>query len=171
MKIFKVYGKSVGLFNVRYDEEKNYDLVVLVRKKFPHLVIEAISPKCILGYAHAKKIIAVSLYAQKHRQLLSKKLQTDILLRFAVTTQISQAIKTAGIKKHSNFVIVAIGTKRSLVELADFITPHLAYGVDYKRNAEFLQKQFGISKKHFGATISKTALEDLMVERATVLFQ
>jgi hypothetical protein len=42
--------------------------------------------------------------------------------------------------------------------------------IDYKKNSKSLQKQFKISKKHLGAVDSETPLEDLMVEKAAVLF-
>lgn len=167
---FKIYNAYVELFNVSYTKGKNYNFLDSIRKKFPDLILEGISSKCILSPTHAKKIIGLSLFAQKHEILLSKKPQTDILLRFAATTQISEAIKTVGIERYNNFTIVAIGKKSSLNRLFDFLAEY-HNSVDYKKNFSFLQKQFKISKKHLAAADSKTPLEDLMVEKAAILFQ
>jgi tRNA threonylcarbamoyladenosine modification (KEOPS) complex Cgi121 subunit len=131
--------------------------------------MEGVSSRCILSITHAKKIIGLSLFAKKHNILLSKKLQTDILLRFAATTQISEAIKEVGIEGHNHFTIIAMGNKSSLSKLGGFLATHLV-SIDYKKNSKYLQKQFKISKKHLDAVDSKTPLEDLMVEKAAVLF-
>jgi tRNA threonylcarbamoyladenosine modification (KEOPS) complex Cgi121 subunit len=55
---------------------------------------------------HAKKVLTLSLHAKKNDTLLSKKIETDILLRFAVTTQISHAINVAGRKLNMDFLIM-----------------------------------------------------------------
>lgn len=166
---FKIHNTWVEIFSVAYKKGKNYDFLNSIRKKFPRLTVEGISSKCILSHTHAKKIIGLSIFAQKHNLLLSKKLQTDILLRFAATTQISEAIKTIGIEQEKDFIIIAIGKKSSLNGLRDFLTSYLN-SVDYQKNSKFLQRQFKISKKHLNSVDSKTQLEDLMVEKAAILF-
>ena len=55
--------------------------------------------------------------SDKANVLLSKKLETDILLRFAATTQISDAISSVGIKPKNNFILIAIGNKTALDKL------------------------------------------------------
>jgi len=166
---FKIYNTWVELFSVTYERGKNYDFLALTRKKFPDLIMEGVSSRCILSITHAKKIIGLSLFAKKHNILLSKKLQTDILLRFAATTQISEAIKAVGIEGHDGFTIIAMGKTSSLNKLGSFLATHLV-STDYQKNFKPLQKQFKISKKHLDAVDSKTPLEDLMVEKAAVLF-
>jgi len=166
---FKIYNTWVELFNVTYDAGKNYDFLDSARKKFPSLIMEGISSKCILSVTHAKKIIELSLFAKKHEMLLSKKLQTDILLRFAATTQISEAIKAVGIEKHDDFTVIAMGTRSSLNGLWSYLAAHLVL-TDYQKNFKSVQKQFKISKKHLATVNSNTPLEDLMVEKAAILF-
>jgi len=166
---FKIYNTWIEIFNVTYGVGKNYGFLDSARKKFPDLIMEGVSSRCILSITHAKKIIGLSLSAKKHNTLLSKKLQTDILLRFAATTQISEAIKTVGIEGYDDFTIIAIGTKSSLNGLGGFLATHMI-SVDYKKNSRSLQKQFKISKKHLDTVDSKTPLEDLMVEKAAILF-
>jgi len=165
---FRVSNQSAELFCVKNTPGKNYDFLNSVRKNFPDLVLEGISSRHILGVTHAKKILGVSLFAQKHNSLLSKKLETDILLRFGVTTQISDAIKSVGIENHEVFTIVAIGKKSSLdrlcKSLAKFLSP-----VKFEANSKLVQKQFGITQKHLDSVDSKFPLEDLLAEKAAVL--
>lgn len=165
---FKVDGQCVELLSISHKKEKNYSLLESARKKLPSLVIEGIASNCILGPAHAKKIIGLSLYAQKHRYLLSKKLQTDILLRFAATTQISQAVRTVGIDRADDFTIISIGKKPLQDKLYRHVAPYLSRP-QYRNSPRHLQILFKISKKHIMAASSKTPLEDLLVERAAVL--
>jgi tRNA threonylcarbamoyladenosine modification (KEOPS) complex Cgi121 subunit len=103
--------------------------------------------------------------------MLSKKLETDILMRFACTTQISQAIKTAGLKPNQSSIIIALGKKSSLAKLRSDLKSYLNSKTSLKNNSQFLKKQFNISKKQIDSIYSKNPLEDLLVEKAAVLFQ
>lgn len=167
---FKVMTKTVELYNVKNHKGKNYDFLLSLRKKFPRVTIEGISSNNIASVLHAKKIISLSLYAQKHNLLLANKLGSDIMLRFAATTQISEAIKTTGIEKDDVFTIMVIGAKSALDDMYDVLDPHLTM-INYHNNAKYLQKQFNITQKHLNALDSKTPLEDLLAEKAAILFQ
>jgi tRNA threonylcarbamoyladenosine modification (KEOPS) complex Cgi121 subunit/molybdopterin converting factor small subunit len=167
---FKIYNVWVELFKVAHQKGMNYEFLDSIRKEFPELFLQGISSKSILSQTHAKKIIGLSLYAQKNKLLVSKKLQTDILLRFAATTQISEAIKSVGIERHDNFTIIAIGKKSSLSRVGRFLASHLSSSVDYQKNFNSVQKHFKISKTYLDSVDSKMPLEDLLVEKAAVLF-
>jgi len=166
----KVCGKNVSLYNIIHEKGKNYKFLAKVRKKFPDIIMEGISSKNIASVSHVSKIVALSLYAQKHNLLLSKKRETDILLRFAATTQISVAIKMLGIEQQDEFTIIAVGSKSLLARLYQYLKPYLKE-IDYTKNSKYIQKQFKISKKQIQSVISKTPLEDLIVEKAAVLVQ
>ncbi|WP_255486607.1 KEOPS complex subunit Cgi121 [Candidatus Nitrosotenuis sp. DW1] len=166
---FQVCAKSAELFCVRVPG-KNYDFLNSARKNFPDLTLEGISSRHILGVQHAKKIVGLSLFAQKHNSLLSKKLETDILLRFGMTTQISDAVKTVGIANSDVFAIIAIGKKSSLDGLYEFLEPFLTR-VSFENNSGVIQKQFKITKRHLGSVDSKTPLEDILAEKAAVLIR
>ena len=167
---FKVDSKNAELFCIKNQKGKNYDFLTLLRKKFPALVMEGVSPKTITGILHAKKILAQTIYAKKHRLLLAKKTETDILLRFAATTQISGAINAVGIEKLDEFVIIALGNKSALDKIHNHLCPNLT-SIDLSKNSKYLQKLFGITKRHLGAVESKNPLEDLLAEKAATLFQ
>ena len=140
-----------------------------MRSKYPHLNIQAINSRFILGVRHAKKILGISLYAQKNNTLLSKKIETDILLRFAGTTQISHAINIAGRKLNRDFLIIAIGKKSTLNRLYSELKPSINAKALLKNNNQFLKKQFKISKKQTSVILSKNPLEDIIVERSAIL--
>jgi len=161
---FMICNKSAELFHVK-NAKKNYDFLNSTRKNFPSLVLVGVSSRHILGVTHAKKILGISLFAQKHHSLLSKKLETDILLRFGLTTQISDAIKTVGIDG-GDFTIIAIGKRQALDKLHQSLGPLLH---TFEADSKFVQKQFKITKKHLISVDSGTPLEDLLVEKAAVL--
>ena len=102
------------------DDKLDRDFLNNLRQKFPELRIQSVSLKFLLGKSHAQKIINISLTAEKNQILLSKKLETDILMRFACTYQISKAIKSVGITSQKNFLVIAIGRKTSLDKLYNF---------------------------------------------------
>ncbi len=134
--------------------------------------IQAVSARFVLGKSHIEKIVGVSLEAQRRKILLADRLATDLLLRFAATTQISKAIADLGIRPNRDFVVIALGTKRALArvdrELSDISNPGLlSSGPD---NKPFVKRYHKITKKHTDAISSKTPLEDLLLERASILF-
>ncbi|MBM3896360.1 MAG: thiamine biosynthesis protein ThiS [Thaumarchaeota archaeon] len=165
---FLIYNKTVEIFAIK-KQNPNIEFLDKLREKFPNIIIQGISSNFILGPSHVKKIILLSLYAKKNNILLSKKLETDIIMRFAGTNQIIQAIKIVGVRNNEDFIIVAIGKKLLLDRLYDYLKSFLT--TLPKNNQSFLKKQFNISSKHLDAASSKTPLEDLLTERAAVLFR
>ena len=117
---------------------------------------------------HAKKILLLSFSAKRSNTLLSKKLETDILLRFAGTTQINDAINNVGITKNQNFFLIGIGKKSLLDKLHRKILPNLNYPF-LEDNSTFIKKYFRISDKNIKVVNSKTPLEDLLCENAAIL--
>ena len=167
---FTIADSNVEIFDISINRELDIEFLNKLRKKYPYLIIQAVNPRFILDVSHIKKILALSLYAKKNKTLLSKKIETDILLRFACTTQISQAIKVAGRKPKNDFVIIAIGKKPTLDRLNSDLMSYLNLKPLSKNNHEFLKKQFKISKKQMSALSSSNPLEDILVEKAAVLF-
>ena len=165
---FKILNQNIELFKCK--KTKIIDSIFLdsLRIEFPDLVIQAISSNFILSNEHVKKILSISILAQKHNLLLSKKLETDILLRFAGTTQISDAIKNLGLATSQNFLLISIGTNKSLNKLHKTILPNLTNSGSYA-NPKSVEDYFKISKKNIDAIDSKTPLEDLLTEKASIL--
>ena len=166
---FKLYGRLIQLVEVRGNKKFTIHFFDDLRKRYPKLKLQAISSNYVQSMSHLKKILHLSLIHERRGTLLAQKLETDILLRFAITTQISNAITTAGIQQNKNFLIIGIGSKQSLNSLYDELEPNLLVPFT-KDKTRILKKTFGISKRHIDTVDTDTPLEDILVEKATVLF-
>ena len=165
---FEFSKKLIQVIEIKSQKSIDVKFIDDLRKKYPKIILQAVSSNYILNNYHLKKIISLSIESEKNNILLSKKLETDILMRFALTTQISDAIKHVGIKPNTNFSIIAIGNKKTLnslyLELKSISTLMFS-----KNNESFLKKRFKITTKHTDSIISKNPLADILVEKATVL--
>ncbi|MEK0347316.1 MAG: KEOPS complex subunit Cgi121 [Nitrosopumilus sp.] len=165
---FQVLKKQIQIIEII--GQKTIDLKFLdnLRKRYPKIQLQAISSNFILNYYHLKKILSLSLESKKNDILLSNKLETDILIRFALTKQISDAIINAGIKPKTNFILIAIGNKKMLNSLYIELLP-LLVNLFSKNNDLFLKKYFKITKKQLNSVYSKYPLEDILIEKAAIL--
>ena len=167
---FKIFNNNVNLLEIKRIDDPIHFLDDL-RTKYTDLVIQGIRPCFVLSSDHAKKIIAISLVARKDGIMLSNKIETDILMRFACTKQINDAIQKVGLQRKQDFILIVIGRKQSLNKLVDELRTHLKSNLISIKNSTFLKKEFKISKKQLEAVTSNTPLEDLLVEKAAVLFR
>jgi len=167
--VFTISKNTVQIMEINGKKNIGVDFLDGLRSDSKKLKIQAISSTFVLNLSHLKKILSLSLIAEKEGILLSNKLETDILMRFALTSQISDAITKAGIKPGKNFILIAIGDKKQLNLLSSKLLEH-SVDMFSKDNSKFLQKQFGINNKQLNAVLSKSPLEDLLVEKAAVLF-
>lgn len=166
---FQISNSYIELFDVKANQKLNINFLDYLRLKFPNLILQAISSNYILSKSHTQKIISISLMAKLNNIILSKKIETDILLRFAGTTQINDAIKLVGIKSEDDFVIIAIGKKIQLSRLFHDIESLLNKTPLSKNNHDFLKKKFNITTKQMDTISSKWQLEDLLTEKAAIL--
>lgn len=166
--LYKIASKHIQVIQIK--GQKTIDVTFLdnLRKKFPKIQLQATSSQFVLNSSHLKKILSLSIESEKKKILLSKKLETDILMRFALTSQISSAISSAGIKPKTNFILIAIGNKKTLDSLYDELFS-LTTPLFSKNNDTFLKNYFKISKKQIDSVYSKNPLEDVLVEKAAVL--
>ena len=167
--VFKIFKKNIQVFEIKGQKNIDHKFLEDLRKKYSKLQIQAISSQFILNSNHLEKILLISLESEKKQILLSKKLETDILMRFALTSQISDAIKKVGIKSKSNFILIAIGTQNSLNSLNTEISS-ISIPLFSKNNSSFLKKQFKITKKQIDSIYSNKPLEDILSEKAAILF-
>ena len=165
---FEFSKKIIQVIEIKGQKSIDVKFIDDIRKKYPKITLQAVSSNYILNNYHLKKIISLSIESEKNNILLSNKLETDILMRFALTTQISDAIKNVGIKPNTNFTIIAIGNKKTLNSLYLELKP-ISILMFSKNNESFLKKRFKITAKHTDSIISKNPLADILVEKATVL--
>ena len=165
---FEFSKKIIQVIEIKGQKSIDVKFIDDIRKKYPKIILQAVSSNYILNNYHLKKIISLSIESEKNNILLSNKLETDILMRFALTTQISDAIKNVGIKPNTNFTIIAIGNKKTLNSLYLELKP-ISILMFSKNNESFLKKRFKITAKHTNSIISKNPLADILVEKAAVL--
>jgi len=166
--IFGIEKKQIQVLEIRGQKTIGIQFIDDLRKKYPKIKFQAVSSNFILNASHLKKILSLSINAEKNNILLSHKLETDILMRFGLTLQISNAISSAGMKPSTNFILIAIGNKNYFNSLYSELSP-LCVNLFLKNNDLFLKKHFNISKKHIDTVYSKTPLEDILVEKASIL--
>jgi len=106
---FEIEKKQIYIFEIRGQKTADIKFIDDLRKKYPKIKFQAVSTNFILNLSHLKKILSLSINAEKNNILLSNKIETDILMRFAITLQISNAISSAGIKPSVNFILITIG--------------------------------------------------------------
>ena len=92
----------------------------------------------------------------------------DILIRFAISSQISSAIDSAGIKPKQNFMLIALGNKKILDTLYKELS-FMSVKIFSKDNALFIKKYFKITDKQLDVVLSKNPLEDILIEKAAIL--
>ena len=165
---FEIEKKQICIFEICGQKTADIKFIDNLRKTYPKIKFQAVSTNFILSISHLKKILSLSINAEKNNILLSNKIETDILMRFALTLQISNAINSAGIKPSVNFILIIIGNKffsDSLIHELSLISSVLFS----KNNSIFIKKHFDISKKHIDSVYSKTPLEDILVEKSSIL--
>jgi molybdopterin converting factor small subunit/tRNA threonylcarbamoyladenosine modification (KEOPS) complex Cgi121 subunit len=166
---FEYAKKQIQVIGIKGQKSIDVKFIDDLRKRYPKLVLQAVSSNFVLNNYHLKKIISLSFESKKNNILLSNKLEIDILMRFALTTQISGAIKNVGIRPKENFVLIAIGNKKNLNSLYDELLP--ISGALFSKNTDlYLKKYFKITKKHVDSIHSAMPLEDILVEKAAILF-
>ena len=164
-----ILNRHVAAVRIRGSRSYDYALLEDLRKRFPGITLQAVDGRFVLNRRHLEKLVALSLRSGKKHILLSHKLETDLLMRFALSGQISEAIRLAGLQPGRDFVLIGIGSTRSLDALErglDFDAAPL-FAAD---NSAFLRRHFGITKKNLDSALSKDRLADLLAERAAVLF-
>ncbi len=167
--IFRISNYTVELIRIEKVGADPIQLLESLRTKFRNLAIQGIRTKYILGINHARRIIGISLAAHKTGTLLSNKTETDILMRFAQSRQISEAIKKVGLKNGEDSILIIIGQKSIIDKLVSAIADMIKPIRPFANNTNFIKKEFAITKKELDCVISDEPLEDLMVERSAVL--
>ena len=167
---FGLMKNIVELVRLKKTREDPIRFIESLRERYPNLIIQGIRASYVLNAEHIQKTVAISLSAQKADTLLSNKIETDILMRFACTRQISDAISKVGVKKNADSILIIIGKKSYIEKLFNYIKDLLQDNIFSKDNSEFIKKEFGITKKQLDCIFSKTPLEDLLAEKSETLF-
>lgn len=164
----EILKKQIQIISIKGQKSLDETFLLNLRKKYPKIKFQAISSDFVLNKYHLKKILSLSFEYERNKSLLSKKIETDILMRFALSKQISDAIQIAGIKPKNDFILIMIGNKKSL-DLVSNELIHLSTELFAKNHSNYIKKYFKISKKQLESIYSKNPLEDVLIEKATIL--
>jgi len=168
---FYIFKTKIELIEIKNDLDDPIKFLEDLRQKHKDLIIQGIRSSYVINLDHAKKVITISLVAQKTGSMLSNKPETDILMRFACTRQINEAIQKAGMKRRENFILIIIGKNSPLNKLHSELR-QIMIPISFTKNKfDFLKKEFRISTKHLQSVISPTPFEDLLAEKSAVLFR
>lgn len=164
----EILKKQIQIISIKGQKSLDETFLLNLRKKYPKIKFQAISSDFVLNKFHLKKILSLSFQYEKNNSLLSKKIETDILMRFALSKQISDAIRIAGIKPKNDFILIMIGNKKSLGLVSNELIP-LSTELFTKNNSNHIKNHFKIYKKQLESIYSKNPLEDILIEKATIL--
>jgi molybdopterin converting factor small subunit/tRNA threonylcarbamoyladenosine modification (KEOPS) complex Cgi121 subunit len=166
--MISVGKKLIQIVEIKGNKQIDVSFLDDLRKEFPKIKFQAISSNFVLNSYHLKKILSISINSEKENILLSNKLETDMLMRFAATKQIADAIVSVGIKPKNDFILIAVGNRTILDKIYQKLTP-LIIEIFSKDNSSFLKKHFKITKKQLDSISSKNPLEDLLIEKGAIL--
>ena len=166
---FEINKKHILVTEIKGQKKLDVSFLDELREKYSKLQFQAVSSKFVLNKSHLKQILQLSFEASKNNILLSNKLEMDILMRFALSSQIKTAIEAAGLKQNMNFILIGIGNKKTLDKLFKELKP-LSTVLFSKNNETFIKRHSKITKKHLDSVYSKAPLEDILVEKASILF-
>lgn len=166
---FALEGRSVEVFCMRSREGLDRHYIDRLRERYPELMVQGISSEFVLGMSHIQKILYLSVLSERCGSTLARRLEADILARFACTTQISRAIKLAGISSGNDFVLIAMGSASELDRLQAEVGRSIEPGPFSWASQDRLMNQFGIAHECLRAVDSGSPLEDVLVEWAATL--
>lgn len=166
--LFNLSNQLIQVIEIQGQKQIDVTYLDTLRNKFPGIKLQAISSNFISNKYHLKKIISLSVFSNRNNELLSNKFEMDILMRFAISSQISSAINSVGLKPKQNFMLIAVGNIKTLDALYKEIIL-LSVKIFTKDHTFFLKKYFKITNKQLDTILSKNPLEDILIEKATIL--
>jgi tRNA threonylcarbamoyladenosine modification (KEOPS) complex Cgi121 subunit/molybdopterin converting factor small subunit len=173
-----VHGGSVGLYQGKFvlvvgitkirADDVGFFLDEL-RKNNAGVHIQVVNAESVFGLEHVRRVLAIVLEAKKRGIMIANKVETELLLRLACTSQISEAVRWAGAKQGSAACIVAFSDDSGKLEsFLHSIGMSMQKGENVllpnPRKKTRLAKRLCINPKSVG-----DRLEDYLVEKAAVL--
>lgn len=94
--------------------------------------IQAVDADYVFGVPHVAGICAIAIEADNRNVMIANKLETELLLRLALTPQISEAISIAGLKAARPACIIAMSDDGDEISRfgAELVRTQIAGGVD-----------------------------------------
>ena len=133
----------------------------VLRKRFDNVRIQSVNAAYVLHISHLRRILEISVEAERKNTLIADRIETDLILRLTGTTQIAEAIRKAGVRKDVNAVVTGLGDSRNLDALCKTLDNAALEFPAYDNDVTGKFKDVSVP---LGRT-----LEEMLAERAAVL--
>ena len=169
----EVNGIVIGLKRVVVQDPKVF--VREIQDKFPSLIIQVVESRFIGGLTHARLIIQQSWESRKRGLTFARKPDLDLILRIALGTQISEALKRVGVRRETvDLAILAMGPRHDIQMLDEYCKKTWTVNDEFialsKQKEKFLHKFHGITEETTkNTTVREEVLAYLLAERAALL--
>lgn len=132
-----------------------------LRRRFVNTRIQSVNTEYILGEDHLRLILEISVEAERRGTMLTDRMETDMMLRLAGTTQIAEAIRRAGAGAGPHAVVVALGDAPDLDALCNAL---------HSVSLPFQERNGETPKCYEGVLVPPgRSLQEMLAERAAVL--
>jgi tRNA threonylcarbamoyladenosine modification (KEOPS) complex Cgi121 subunit/molybdopterin converting factor small subunit len=119
---YTIDGNYVSIIGVQKVAGDPGRLVDRLRAENNGVSIQTVNADAVYGADHVLGVIRMTLEAEKRKVMLANKRETELLLRFACTDQISEALKRAGLKEGAPGCLVAFSNdSKALCRFSDEI--------------------------------------------------
>ncbi|HZT35650.1 MAG TPA: KEOPS complex subunit Cgi121 [Nitrososphaera sp.] len=167
----KISQYYLSLLGIRDNSGKRAaDILEEVRSGFKG-AIQAVNADSVFGCRHIMGVLGICVEAEKRGVMIANRLETEILVRFAMTAQIADAIKMAGFRSSQPAVFVLLSRKR--LEVADFSARlEHSFSIDNSVILPGASKFRRIISEHSWdkyPMLNEGNLGDFLVERAAIL--
>jgi len=172
--ILKLGKEHVMLAGMKLRIRDTEEFIRSIRAINNRVAVQAIDANFAAGKEHVLSILQQSLQAKKNGIMLSKRIETDVLLRLACTNQISKALDYIGLKDGINDVlIIAIGKLADLKVVQKYLVKNYRLRNVLKLSAKKKRLLFShhkIGRDEISACIDDNKLASILVERANLLW-
>ena len=144
-------------------------LIDEMRAAHPNVMVQAADAQVVYGREHAIGALYIAIEALERKVMMANKPEAEVLLRIACTDQISEALKSAGLKRNRAGCFIAFSKDKPALEK---FGEHLAREFELndsvlspnKSKKTRLEKMLGVKPK-----MDNGQFLDFLLERAAIL--
>lgn len=151
----KDYYIGVGIIYVKDPKE----FIDELRREFYEVTMQLIDINYVIDLNHVVDIMKVVIEAFERGIMVSKKLEIEILLRFAGTNQIDEALSIVGAKPDSKSLFIAMSKDKDILNNIPLTLEVLSYSNERYIN---MVERFKLTKN--------IDLRSILVERANLIY-
>ncbi len=139
-----------------------------LKNLYNDVVVQLVDIEAVVDNEHVIEIVKQVLEASKRGVMVSKRIETEILLRIACTNQIKKALEFAGAKEDSVAVLIILSKDKGMI---DRITYNLdVSNLEYSEERSYkLIRYHAIDKDELDAILDHR-LTSILAERASLIY-